>query len=566
MLDSLRRLIADAAGGTDFKLNEPEFERLGHFTTNAAFAVAKRDGVKPVEAAERLKEKILSSSPGGLIDRIDVVPPGFLNLWLTKRAIQDALGEIAADASYGLGDGMKGKTVMVEFTDPNPFKLFHIGHLMSNTIGESFARTYEAVGAKVIRANYQGDVGLHIAMSIWAMKKVMPELPNESASIPVKMEYLGKAYAAGSKAYRSESDPNQAKAEIEGVNALIYSRSDPEINRLYDLGRKWSLDYFELIYKRLGTKFDQYFFESEVGEDGLKIVLTHKDIFKESQGAVVFPGEEYGLHTRVFINSLGLPTYEAKELGLNKKKFELYPLDLSVIVTGNEIIDYFRVLMKAMEFVIPEVAARTRHVPHGMLRLPSGKMSSRTGDVITADSLLEQIKSKLREHVSEGSDLSPEERENADEKIAVGAIKYCILKQSPGQDIIFDFDKSLSFEGDAGPYLQYAYARAMSILKKADNAGTPDFKFLESEEELALIRKLTLFPGVILSCATELASNGLASYLYDLARTLNRFYEARQVLKAAPGIRESRLGLVEETAKVLKTGLNLLGIETLERM
>ncbi len=196
---------------------------------------------------------------------------------------------------------------------------------------------------------------------------------------------------------------------------------------------------------------------------------------------MIFRGEQYGLHTRVFINSQGIPVYEGKELGLNRIKFDLYHPDLSIIITGNEIVDYFKVLMKAMELTIPDVAASTRHVPHGMLRLPSGKMSSRTGDVITAESLLDQVKAKLAERVSARADeLSPDEREAATEAIAIGAIKYSILKQSPGQDIIFDFDKSLSVEGDSGPYVQYAYARLKSILRKASRSQESGVRNLQN--------------------------------------------------------------------------------------
>ena len=268
------------------------------------------------------------------------------------------------------------------------------------------------------------------------------------------------------------------------------------MNKLYDAGRAWSLAYFETVYKRLGTKFDEYFFESEMGKEGLAVIAQHKDVFEVSEGATVFRGEQYGLHTRVFVTAKGLPTYEAKEIGLNKVKFERYPLDLSIILTGGEIIDYFKVLMKAMELALPNVAAKTRHVPHGMLRLPSGKMSSRTGDVITAESLLDQIKVKLQERANDRSDdLNPDERGAATEAIAVGAIKYSILKQSPGQDIVFDFDKSLSVEGDSGPYIQYAYARLRSILRKASHeprAMSHEFSTLDSEPELNLIRKIPL--------------------------------------------------------------------------
>ena len=352
----------------------------------------------------------------------------YINFFLSKEFLHSELSRIAA-GNWKLEIGnYRNRTLMVEYTDPNPFKLFHIGHLMSNAIGESIARLYEACGAKVIRVTWQGDVGMHIAKAIWG----------------------DGDYAAGSRAY--DENP-EARKEIEEINKKIYNKSDPEIMARYEKGRKESLEYFEKIYKRLGTKFDRYFFESEEGPKGLKIVKRHPNIFVESDGAIVF----HGSHTRVFVNSQGLPTYEAKELGLNQEKFNLYHPDLSLIVTGSEITGYFKVLMEAMKLVMPDVAAKTRHIPHGMMRLSSGKMSSRTGDIVTADDFIDQVKAKT------GS-----------EEVAIGAIKYSILKQGMGHDIVFDFEKSLAINGDSGVYLQYTHARMQSILAKS---GISNFQF-----------------------------------------------------------------------------------------
>jgi arginyl-tRNA synthetase len=357
---------------------------------------------------------------------------------------------------------------------------------------------------------------------------------------------------------------NEIRKQIEDINEKIYNRSDKEINRLYDLGRKWSLEYFEEIYKKLDTKFDKYFFESEAAKGGTNIVKENPNIFTESDGAIIFKGEDSGLHTRVFINSQGLPTYEAKELGLNKTKFELYPdLDLSIIITGNEINDYFKVLLKVMELIIPEVAHKTRHIGHGMLRLPTGKMSSRTGDVITADSLIEKTVEALKE--KETNPLDDRSRE----MIAIGAIKYSILKQSPGRDVVFDFDKSLSVEGDSGPYLQYAYARLNSILTKSEIKLSPKFdktKLVE-KSELDLIRHLIEFPEVVGSAGLNIAPQYLALYLYKLADLSNSFYEKVRILTDEDKDRMlARLKLIETVANTLKSGLSYLGIKTLPKI
>jgi arginyl-tRNA synthetase len=545
----------------------PEAESFGHYSTNVAMRLAKARGQKPMEVAEEIAAAIRAQAPAGLFEKVEAAAPGFVNLWLTKEAVQKEFEKIVHKEKFGANESMKGKMVMVEFTDPNPFKLFHIGHLMSNTIGESFARLYEAADAKVIRANYQGDVGLHVAKAIWGMEALETKQPSKKDDLRQKMEFLGQAYAYGSAAYEKELEIKEA---ITHLNEKIYSRSDKEVNKLYDMGREWSLAYFETVYKRLGTKFDHYFFEGEVGKEGLELVLARKDVFEKSQGAIVFPGEKYGLHTRVFVNSKGLPTYEAKELGLNKKKFELYKLDLSVIVTGNEIVDYFKVLLKAMELVAPDVAAKTRHVPHGMLRLPSGKMSSRTGDVVAAELLIDQAKEKINERMKDDADMDAAERVRVAEAIAIGALKYSILKQSPGQDIVFDFEKSLSFEGDSGPYVQYTYARLQSILRKSkvkSQKSKVDTKLLDSGNELVLIRKMFEFSETVRRAQEALASSGLVAYLYQFAALANKFYETTPILKDEnEPRRNARLVLAETSARILKSGLNLLGIQAPEKI
>ena len=567
MKKKIEKIIIDAlGGGTAGELSVPDAESFGHYSTNIAMRLAKEQGKKPLDLAREFAATIAEKAPKGFFEKVEAAAPGFVNFWLSDEALTKEFAALADNVHYGEGNDLTDKTVMIEFTDPNPFKLFHIGHLMSNTIGESFSRLNEAAGAKVIRANYQGDVGLHVAKSIWGMQKNSAEMPDDHDGIEKKVAFLGAAYVAGTVAYDAEPE---AKDQILTINKRVYARDDATINALYDQGKKWSLEYFSSIYERLGMKFDHYFFESEVGKDGLDVIAAHKNVFKESDGAIVFPGEAYGLHTRVFVNSQGLPTYEAKELGLNKKKFELYPLDQSIIITGNEIIDYFKVLLKAMELTIPDVAKKTRHVPHGMLRLPGGKMSSRTGDVITADALLAQLKTRFAEQSSEHSELAGDEREAATEAIAIGAIKYSILKQNPGQDIIFDFDTSLSLHGDSGPYLQYAYARLRSILRKAESGEQKKDGALifESDIERALVRKIFELPDVIAHAREAYVPSALATYLHKLASAANKFYEMTPILKDDnENRRNARLKLVEIAARTLGSGRALLGIATLERM
>ena len=399
---------------------------------------------------------------------------------------------------------------------------------------------------------------LHVAKTIWSLQK-------EGISEVKEVEQSAQAYARGSKEY--ESNP-EAKKEIEEINKKIYNRSDEKINKLYDSGKKKSLEYFEKIYKKLGTKFDYYFFESETGVLGKEIVEKNiGDVFEKSEGAIVFRGENFSpsLHTRVFINKEGLPTYEAKELGLAKIKYGIYPYTNSIVITGNEVDDYFKVLLEVMEQVFPDLAEKTKHISHGMLRLPSGKMSSRTGDVITAEYLLELVSKKVVEKIKETNRGSMSE--DFVNQVVVSALKYSILKNTIGGDIIFDFDKSISFEGDSGPYLQYSYARAKSILEKAKNenidlATEPPSDWKTTEVEKMLYR----FPEIVLRSAQEFAPHYIPNYLIELARAYNSFYGNTQIIDKNDPTSSYKVALTEAFSIVIKNGLKLLGIEAPEKM
>lgn len=570
MKTQIQEFLEKEYPGVNFSVFYPP-DGFGDYSTNIAFLLGKERKENPGKIAEEVIDKLKEEFTVEF-EKIEVANDGFINFYLSKDFLIKQLKKISADKKYGFNETMKGKTVMIEYTDPNPFKLFHIGHLMSNTIGEAMARLYEASGAKVIRVNYQGDVGLHVAKAILGMQILKEFKPNDEDTLSKKMEYLGWCYSLGSGSgfnflvigeninrfdqLIEERNKRVEDGDLDIINKAIYEKNNSEINKLYEWGMKISLEYFETIYKRLGTKFEHYFFESETGKDGLKIVQENKEKFKESEGATIFRGEDYGLHNRVFINSQGLPTYEAKELGVNKKKFDLYNLDLSIIVTGNEINDYFKVLLKVMELTMPKIAQRTKHIGHGMMRLPAGKMSSRTGEVITADSLIEEVKTRL-----------PGSNAEIKESIAVGAIKYFILKHSPEHDIVFDFEKSVSVKGDAAPYLQYTHARLMGIKSKAGKIDKSDFTALEKDVELSVMKKLIKFSETVTAAAQANLSNTLTLYLYELCNLANKFYESSPVIQEEnEKIRVARLALVDLTSQVLEKGLTLLGIKAPQRI
>jgi len=532
--------------------------------------LGQKTGENPIDIARMLKESIASHES---VSAVEVAGLGFLNFFLSAKYLLTELSRIGKEKErYGMGLSSKNKKVMVEFTDPNPFKEFHIGHLYSNVVGESLCRLFESQGAEVKRVNYQGDVGLHVAKALWGMVRQLKEQGISLSDIEKKepserMKFLGTSYTLGDKAYTKGT----AKEEIEELNAKIFDH-EASIQELYEKGRAWSLEYFETLYKKLGTKFDRYYFESEVAETGKKIVEEglKNGVFKESEGAIIFPGEKVGLHSRVFINSKGLPTYEAKELGLAPIKYKDFKYDVSLIVTANEIIEYFRVLLVVLKELNPELAEKTRHVSHGMVRRPEGKMSSRTGNVVTAEQLIAEVKSHVAKIMkTSGSEVPETEQEETAETIAIGAIKYSLLRVGVGKDISFDIAKSLSLEGESGPYLQYTYARCQSILRQA-KLNSIKFKLngvkLSAEEE-GVLRLLYRFPEVARDAANNLSPNLISSYAFDVAKAYNLFYNKHRVLQAdTTEEREFRVALTTAVSVVLKNSLSLLGIQTLEKM
>jgi len=531
----------------------------GDYSSNApmiAFGMIKDKGLKikdPKELAEKIKELLtFDNSRLTFFDKVEVAGPGFLNFYLSQGYFGTYLYEVLISPEKIDLTGQSTQKVVLEFGDPNPFKQLHIGHVRNLVLGESYARILESLGNEVIRANYQGDIGLHVAKAIWGILQI-PNLKSQISNLQKKAteekaEFLGKAYAQGAKAYEEDK---VAKVEIEAINKRIYE-DDPEINLIWKKGRKWSLEEFEVYYKRLGVKYVKYYFESQTAPRGKLIVQEHINdkIFEEHEGAVVFRGPP---HTRVFITREGFPTYEAKDLALAlMKKQDLDP-DLSIIMTGNEQVDYFKVILSALKRIDPDLANKTRHVSFGFVTLAEGKMSSREGNVVTAKWLLEEAKKRIKK-------AFPDTNDKTLEAIAVGCVKYSMLKFGRESDIKFSFDESINLEGNSGVYLQYTFARIESILRKVEGKKYQMPENIEFEpEERELLRHLLYFREAVEQAGREFAPNILCNYLYILAQKFNLFYQKHKVIGS--GEEQFRLGLVMGVGKVLKTGLNLLGIE-----
>ena len=568
MQNTIKKIIEDSCQTlglpvTNFGIEHPENVDFGDFSTNISLILSKQVGKNPRELANEICAEINKKLPKEIL-KVEVAGPGFINFYLSKEFFALELKEILEGGrSYGENKNLDDKKIVLEYTNTNVLKPFHIGHLMGNIIGESLSRIFEESGADVIRVTYQGDVGLHIGKAIWGMMHRKDSFPDDTESISNKVKFVGDAYAFGSDQY--EDNPESAE-EIKIINKKAYEKNDAEVNHYYDLARQWSLDHFEEIYKKLGTKFDDYLFESEVANDAIKIIneFCEKGVFEKSEGAVVYKGEKKGLHTRVFINSQSLPTYEAKDIAHALRKYKKYPVDKSIIITANEQNDYFKVVLSALGEIDSNIANKTEHLSHGMMRFAEGKMSSRKGNVITGESLILDTEDAVREIVK-GRELAEDTKEKIIEDVAVAAIKFSILKQAPGGDIVFDKTKAVSFEGDSGPYIQYTAVRANSVLEKAGWKGKgPAFETLQ-KDIYNIEHFLYRFPEIVGRASAEKSPHYIALYLLELASAFNNFYANNKIIEAGEET-DYRLGITQAVSTIFSNGLYLLGIKVPERM
>ena len=582
MQDKIKNLIKDALKNLNIEIKEIDLEhpadlKMGDYSTNVAMAIARNIKNNPKELAQKIVKEILRLNLDKNIEKVEVAGTGFINFYLSRKFFAGSIEEIL-NKGYDVGKNnfLADKKIMIEYTDPNPFKPFHIGHLMTNAIGESVARILEHSGAGVSRANYQGDVGLHVAKAIYGLLD-NDKLQSKTGSINLQASNIGCAYVFGAEVY--ENDP-KAKEEINKINKKLYNKTDKKINGIYDWGFKVTMKAFENLYKILGTKFDFYFLESQMASIGERIVKDNLDkvidspqskmIFEKSDNAIVFRAEKYDpkLHTRVFITSEGLPTYETKELGLTEEKFKTDPdINLSIVVTANEQMDYMRVVEKAISLIdSPHYKnVKMKHITHGMMRFASGKMGSRKGNVVTGESLLNDVRDMVLEKMTDRN-FENEKREKIASDVSVSAIKYSILKQSIGGDIIYDSESSISFEGDSGPYLQYSYARANSVLEKAKIENILPDPHAFSSEIFEVEKLLYKFPEVVLRSAKEYEPHYIANYLIEIARAFNSFYGNTVIVNKKDKTSSYKVALTYAFTFVMKTGLHLLGIVAPEKM
>ena len=527
----------------DVGLTRPSNVFFGDFTSNVALKLSKTLKKNSYDLAKEIADNIPANK---IVKKIEVIKPGYINFLLDENII---LNEIKKEIKTN-----KKQKIILEFGQPNTHKVPHIGHLFSYIYGESLTRLLQFLGNNVKRLNYQGDIGLHVAKCLYIVDKEKSEIKNLK-TLKQKINFLQKSYQTGSKLYEENK---QTEKEIDHLNVAIYKK-DKSIYDLWQETKKWSLDFYKLFEKKLSIKYDKYYFESDGSEIGKEIVEKNiGGIFEKSQGAVIFRGEKYGLHTRIFINKLGNPTYEGKEIGLNYKKMNDFEFDISIVTTASEQNEYYKVTTKATELLYPKIKNKLTHLGYGMINLEGGKISSRTGKIIDAYNLIEVIENEiLKEYKTE--------KETA-EKLSLASIKYSFLKSDPFKNITFNIKKSIAKEGNSGPYILYTYVRTLGILNKINKeTHVSEIDNLNAEES-KLLHLSYRFPYIIKEAAQYYKPHFLANYLFEFSKIFNIFYQKHQVLNADQETKIKRAHITKIVNNILKTGLHLLGIETVNKM
>ncbi|MBD3329647.1 arginine--tRNA ligase [Candidatus Dojkabacteria bacterium] len=572
-----------ASLGVDVTLDDIEVKnttdpRFGDKTSTIALKLSKKVGKSPMDFA---KDIVSSLKVVPSVSDIQVVKPGFINFHIADEDYKKVLEKINSD--YGKGSLGQGRKVMIEYGDINTHKAMHVGHVKNLISGNCIENLYKNMGFDVITANYYGDVGMQVAKCTWgSMQKGIPD-DFITWDINLRAEYMDDCYVYAAQKYKEDK---RAQKEIRQINKEIYAyyknentdkTENSEVVRMYLFWRKVSKEHQKEIFQYLDVAHDEDYPESSVAEDAVAIIKSNtgpEAIFQEDDGAVIFRGEDYGLRTWVFINSEGNPTYSGKDMGLAERKMEDYPdLDLSIMMTSVEQIDYFKAVIKAIELLHPEYIGKFKHIPFGWLLIENKKTSSRKGNALKGRDLIQLAIEQAQTKISARKKYKPDEIDAISSAVGIAALKFLILSREFHKDVNFDPENFVVLEGFSGPYIMYGYARANSILEKAAkngvNAKLPDSldEVLNSSEEIDLLKKLSEFPGVA-EKAYELTSPHLVcNYLFELAKLFSNFYDKHSVLGLEDSnVAAARLKLVEAVSVVLKSGLALLGIRVVEQM
>ena len=584
--EAIKKLYGAEVGTEKIQLQKTRKEFEGDFTL-VVFPFLALSKKRPEETAQEIGEELKSTL--SIISSFNVVK-GFLNLAIAPSYWVELLKHIDATDKWGTTPVTEASPlVMVEYSSPNTNKPLHLGHIRNNLLGYALSNIIAANGNKVVKTNIVNDRGIHICKSMLAWQKWgNGETPASSGK---KGDHLiGDYYVAFDKHYKAElaelMEKEMSKEEAEAASPLMaearemlvkWEAGDKEVRALWEQMNGWVYEGFDETYKRLGVDFDKIYYESDTYLVGKETVLggLEKGIFYRREDESVWAdltGD--GLDEKLLLRSDGTSVYMTQDIGTAQLRFRDYPIDKMVYVVGNEQNYHFQVLSLLLDKLGFSWGKGLVHFSYGMVELPEGKMKSREGTVVDADDLMDEMINTARETSEELggklNDLTAEEKAEINRIIGLGALKYFMLKVDARRNMLFNPKESIDFNGNTGPFIQYTYARTRSIGRKAAEAGAKTaFTAPESisEKECNIIRMLNEFPAVVRQAGTDYSPSGIANYAYELAREYNQFYHDYSILREEnEETKAFRLLLTDNVGKVIKTAMNLLGIEVPERM
>jgi arginyl-tRNA synthetase len=556
--------------------------------TLVVFPFVKAARKSPEQAGQEIGEYLQQHEP--IISAFNVIK-GFLNLSIAASYWLELLGSIAATENFGTQQPTADSpTVMIEYSSPNTNKPLHLGHIRNNLLGFSLGEILKANGNKVVKTNIVNDRGIHICKSMLAWQKFGNGETPESSGI--KGDHLvGKYYVVFDQKYKEQIKELMAQGQTEEdakKNAPLmleaqemlrkWEAGDKEIYSLWKTMNSWVYAGFDVTYKKLGVDFDCIYYESEtylLGKDKVLEGLKDGVLYQREDGSVWIDLTAEGLDEKLLLRSDGTSVYMTQDIGTAKLRFDNYPIDKMVYVVGNEQNYHFQVLSIVLDKLGFSWGKDLVHFSYGMVELPEGKMKSREGTVVDADDLVDDMVETARETSQELGKLdgcTPEEAEAIARMVGLGALKYFILKVDPRKNMTFNPKESIDFNGNTGPFIQYTHARIKSVLRKAAEQdiqipSSVDTAITLSEKETSLIQSIADFPNVVKQAGTEYSPSVVANYTYELVKEYNQFYHDFSILKEEnEAVKGMRLLLSAQVAKIIKTGMRLLGIEVPERM
>ena len=561
--------------------------------TLVVFPFVKMARKSPEQTGAEIGEYLVQNCPA--ISKYNVVK-GFLNLSIADAAWSQLLQDIDADAHYGEKAVHEGSPlVMIEYSSPNTNKPLHLGHVRNNLLGWSLAQIMQANGYKVVKTNIVNDRGIHICKSMLAwLKWGNGETPESSGK---KGDHLiGDYYVAFDKHYREEVKALAEKLALSGLPAeqaeekakqeaplikeahemlVKWEQNDPEVRALWEKMNGWVYAGFDETYKKMGVSFDKIYYESQTylkGKAKVEEGLAKGLFERHDDGSVWADLTNEGLDQKLLLRSDGTSVYMTQDIGTAEMRFKDYPIDKMIYVVGNEQNYHFQVLSILLDRLGFKWGKELVHFSYGMVELPNGKMKSREGTVVDADDLMELMVSDARrvsDEAGKNADMTEEEKQEIARIVGMGALKYFILKVDARKNMLFNPEESIDFNGNTGPFIQYTHARIRSILRKAANTSTPSLSSTLSlaDKEVELIQKMSEYGAAVEQAGKDYSPSGIANYCYELTKVFNQFYHDYSILNEPDADKKAfRLVLARNVAKILKNGMNLLGIEVPERM